>query len=269
MLKLLFITNRTDIALTAERAGVDRIWIDLETLGKEIRQKNINSVKSKHSINDIKTIAPLLTKSDLVVRVNPWNNGSEKEINEVIEAGADIIMLPYWKSVIEVDNFIRCVNFRCKTMLLLETKDAVECLESALKIQGIDEIHIGLNDLKLSYGYNDMFEPYANGMLDDITSLIKERNIPFGIGGIGRFGLGLVPSPEDIISEHYRLGSSSVILSRTFCDVEKLCDTQNVENVLKNNIDILREREKVSEAFSDKEFQEIHARIVDYYKGVI
>ena len=34
-LKLMYITNRSDVALVAEKYGVDRIWIDLETLGKE------------------------------------------------------------------------------------------------------------------------------------------------------------------------------------------------------------------------------------------
>ncbi len=37
-----------------KKNGVDRIWIDLETLGKEERQKGMNTVKSKHSIEDIK-----------------------------------------------------------------------------------------------------------------------------------------------------------------------------------------------------------------------
>ena len=36
-LKLMYITNRPDVALIAEKYGVDRIWIDLETLGKEER----------------------------------------------------------------------------------------------------------------------------------------------------------------------------------------------------------------------------------------
>lgn len=38
-LKLMYITNRVDVALVAEKYGVDRIWVDLETLGKEERQK--------------------------------------------------------------------------------------------------------------------------------------------------------------------------------------------------------------------------------------
>ena len=72
-LKLMYITNNSDVALIAEKYGVDRIWIDLETLGKEERQHNMNTVKSKHSIEDIKRIKPLLTKSDMLVRIIPYD----------------------------------------------------------------------------------------------------------------------------------------------------------------------------------------------------
>lgn len=53
-LTLMYITNNPQVALIAEKNGVDRIWIDLETLGKEERQKNKNTVKSHHFIRDIK-----------------------------------------------------------------------------------------------------------------------------------------------------------------------------------------------------------------------
>ncbi len=106
-LKLMYITNNPQVALLAQKYGVDRIWIDLETLGKEERQKNIDSVKSRHSVNDIKTIAPLLNSSEMLVRVNPWNEGSVDEINRVINAGAQLVMLPMWKTIEEVELFIR------------------------------------------------------------------------------------------------------------------------------------------------------------------
>ena len=44
-LKLMYITNNPKVALIAQKYGVSRIWIDLETFGKEERQKGINSVK--------------------------------------------------------------------------------------------------------------------------------------------------------------------------------------------------------------------------------
>lgn len=104
-LKFMYITNKPEIALIAEKYGVERVWVDLETLGKEQRQHNMNTVKSAHTISDIKNIAAVLTKSDLLVRVNPFNPCSEDEINKVISAGAKIIMLPMWKSVGEVESW--------------------------------------------------------------------------------------------------------------------------------------------------------------------
>ena len=236
-LKTFFITNNLDVALIAEKAGVDRIWIDLETLGKEERQKNINSVKSHHSIHDIEIIAPKLTTSEMMVRVNPWNENSLDEINQVIEAGADIIMLPMWKSVEEVKNFLNAVNGRTKTTLLLETKEADECLDDVLKLNGIDEIHIGLNDLHLSYGLTFMFELLSNGTVERIINKIKAKGIPYGFGGISHLGDGLIPA-EMIIMEHYRLGSTRAILSRGFCDQSKSLEEIEIEFI--NNMKALR-----------------------------
>ena len=152
-----YITNRPDVALIAEKYGVDRIWVDLETRGKESRQHNLNTVKSDHSISDIAEIKPLLSRAEMMVRVNSWFEGSPAEIEAVIAAGADIIMLPYWKTPEEVASFLNAVHGRCKTSLLLETREAVECIDEVLALGGFDEIHIGLNDLHLSYGMSFMF----------------------------------------------------------------------------------------------------------------
>ena len=142
-LVLMYITNNPDVALIAEKYGVNRIWIDLETLGKEERQKGMNTVKSKHTVGDIKKIKPLLTKAEVLVRINPWHDGSKKELEEVISAGADMIMLPMWKTVNEVENFLRTVDGRCKTTLLLETREAVECLDEVLEYGDMDDTHMG------------------------------------------------------------------------------------------------------------------------------
>ena len=54
MLKLMYITNRPEIAEIAENAGVDRIFIDLEQIGKAERQEGMDTVQSLHSLDDIK-----------------------------------------------------------------------------------------------------------------------------------------------------------------------------------------------------------------------
>ena len=90
-LSLMYITNNPQVALIAEKNGVDRIWIDLEVLGKDERQKNMNTVKSHHTIDDVVVLSKVLTKSELLVRINPWNAASPEEIKAVITAGINVI----------------------------------------------------------------------------------------------------------------------------------------------------------------------------------
>ena len=240
-LTLMYITNRPDVALVAEKYGVDRIWVDLETLGKEQRQRGLNTVKSDHTVADIAAIKPLLTASEMLVRVNRWNEGSPEEIEAVINAGADLIMLPYWKKKIEVENFLNCVRGRVKTVLLLETKEAVECIDDVLKLK-FDEIHIGLNDLYLSYGMTFMFEPLADGTVEKLCEKFKKKGVPYGFGGIARLGAGML-SAEKIIMEHYRLGSTRAILSRSFCDYKTMGSIEEIENTFRENMNRLQEYE--------------------------
>ena len=267
-LVLMYITNNPQVALIAEKYGVDRIWIDLETLGKEERQRGMNTVKSKHTIDDIKIIKPLLTRAEMLVRINPWHDGSEKEIEEVISAGADMIMLPMWKTVEEVENFLRTVAGKCKTTLLLETREAVECLDEVLKHGDMDEIHIGLNDLHLSYGLDFMFELLSNGIVEKIVKKIKRTGIPYGFGGIARLGCGDLPA-ERIIMEHYRLGSSRVILSRSFCNNDLISDLSEVENVFRNNMRLLREYEDTVSKMPDSEFVSNQAEIEKIVEKIV
>ena len=258
-LNVFYITNNLDVALIAEEAGVNRIWVDLETLGKEERQHGINSVKSHHSIHDIEIIAPQLKKSEMLVRVNPWNEDSKKEINQVIKAGAQVIMLPMWKSVEEVKRFVDAVDGRVKSTLLLETKDAEQCLDDVLRIDGVDEMHIGLNDLHLSYGLTFMFELLTNGTVERIIDKIKTKGIPYGFGGISHLGDGMIPA-EMIITEHYRLGSSRAILSRGFCDQTK--PLHELKLAFEKNVKEMREFEsKIDPSQFDSNRKELVRRV--------
>jgi len=110
----MYITNDAEIAKIAENAGVDWIFVDLEINGKEERQGHLDTVISKHEISDVKKIKSVLKKSKLLVRVNPIFEGSKDEIDSVIEYGADIVMLPFFKTKEEVNKFIGHVNGRAK-----------------------------------------------------------------------------------------------------------------------------------------------------------
>lgn len=252
---LMYITNNPIMAGIAQDAGVDRIWIDLEYKGKEERQAGMNTVKSKHTIEDIKAIRPIINKSKLMVRVNPLDDESEEEINRVVEAGADYIMLPMFKTKAEVERFISLVNGRAKTMLLLETKEAEECLETYVDVKGIDEIHIGLNDLHLAHKLTFMFELVANGTVERIANTIKAHNIRFGFGGFARIGYGILPA-ERILTHHYALGSEMAILSRGFCDANLCKNPEDVREAFLEGVRNIRLKEKEISSYTKEQFEE-------------
>jgi len=252
-LDLMYITNDPAVALIAEKNGVSRIWVDLETLGKEERQKNMNTVKSHHTTNDVAVISNILTSSELLVRVNPWNETSVDEIEAVISAGADRIMLPMWKTVTEVNSFLETVKGRVHTTLLLETKEAAEIIDEVLENPLLDEIHVGLNDLHLSYGLTFMFELLSNGMVETLCRKFKAKGIRYGFGGIARIGEGALPA-ERIVMEHYRLGSTRTILSRSFCNTDEIKDIKMVEAIFSENMARLREYENTLAFKTDSEY---------------
>ena len=218
-MELCLITDQTDFAQEAEKAGVERIMIDLEKNGKAQRQKGRGLFMSKHSIDSVIGIKAALKKSSLVVRVNALTEVSGEEIEAVLDSGADHIMLPYWHTVDEVRKFLALVRGRTRTILLVETKAAVEILPEVIKERGFDEVHIGLNDLSISMGHKVIFESLCSGMIDSLSTLIRNKGIPFGFGGIARLsgdGLRLPVNPERILGEQVRLGVSVGWLGRSF-----------------------------------------------------
>lgn len=241
-LKLMYITNKENIAKIAEESGVDWIFIDLEINGKEQRQGHLDTVISRHYIEDVEKIKNVLTKSELLVRVNPIYKGSKNEIDRVIDGGADIIMLPFFKTKDEVETFISYVNGRAKTCLLCETAEAVENIDDILTVEGIDLIHIGLNDLHLAYKMRFMFELLVDGTIEMLCRKFKSKGITYGFGGIAQLGRGDLAA-EHIIAEHYMLESSIAILSRSFCDTNKTDDFSEIMRVFKTGVNEIRDYE--------------------------
>jgi hypothetical protein len=206
--------------------------IDLEIAGKVERQKNINSVISGHNLNNVVEMNKVLSKSKLMVRVNPISNNSKMEIDEVINAGAVAIMLPMFRTVKEVETFVKFVNGRAECHLLLETGAALARIDDIAACKGITSIHIGLNDLHLELKLNFMFELLSGGIIDYACSRLKKSRVKFGFGGIGRLNGGSLINPEIILREHLRLGSSQVILSRDFKKTDSSSGTPDIMSSL-------------------------------------
>ena len=255
MLKLMYITNRPEIAQIAETAGVDRIFVDMEYIGKTERQGGMDTVQSHHTVEDVARIRGAIDKAELMVRCNPIHratseySSSAEEIDGIVKNGADIIMLPYFKSATEVKTFIDLVGGRARALPLVETPEAVESIDEILDLPGVDEIYIGLNDLSLGYHKKFMFELLADGTVEKLCFKFRQKGIPYGFGGIASVGKGLLPA-EKIIREHYRLGSTSAILSRSFCDVNKINHMGIISETFIDGVRQLREVEEECERHS-------------------
>lgn len=262
MLKLMYITNRPEIAKIASKAGVDRIFIDLEVLDKELRQGNMDTVKSHHKISDIPLVKAAITDDcELLVRLNHYYEGTKAEVDEAVQGGADIIMLPYYKTTEEVRKFLSFVDGRAKTMVLAETKEAIDIMDEVLSLDGLDEIYIGLNDMHLSLKRKFMFELLTDGTVEKLTTKIKAKGIPFGFGGIARLDYGMVPA-QMIIPEHYRLGSEIVILSRSFCNVNKIESIDEIKSLFESGVKEVRDFEKMLNSKDEAFFEENRQNLI-------
>ena len=251
-IKYMYLTSDPEQAKTAEMSGVDRIFLDLEILGKYERQGHLDTVVSHSSLDDVKKLRAVIKKSQLLVRCNPAHEGLKPEIDRIISDGADIIMLPYFKTADEVRFFLKCVDGRVPTVLLFETAEAVQNVDEILNLEGITEVYIGLNDLHLSYNMKFMFELLADGTVEKLCKKFKAKGLPYGFGGIAKIGEGQLKS-EYIIGEHKRLGSTCAILSRTFRHEVK--GSRPVEN-MSCEISLLRRRENEVSTWTSEQFEE-------------
>lgn len=260
-IKLMYIANEPNIAHIAEKNGVDRIFVDLEVRNKAKRQKNIDSVKSHHCLDDINKIKDTLTTAELLVRSNAMYEGSQKEINEIVSRGADIVMLPMWETVDDAKRFRDYIDGRAKVMLLLETIPAEKSLDEVLELDGIDEILIGLNDLHLQYKLKFLFELLANGKIDELMNKMVAKGLPCGFGGIASLDKGMI-SGRNILAEHYRLHSSMAILSRSFCDTSKIKNEDEIENIFHQGIIDIRDFEESLTKQNEEYFELNHQEVI-------
>ena len=215
MLELIQITNDPAFARRCDAIGGFRLFVDLERLGKAQRQAGRNTFISTHEVADVGRVKAVLRQSRLMVRVNPLHPDSSAEVEAVLAQGADLLMLPMFTSARELGDFSALVSGRVPIVPLLETAQALDSLDGWIATPGLEGVFVGLNDLHVSLGHRFMFEPLAEGIVERVATAVHGYDIQFGFGGIARLGEGELPG-RDVLAEHLRLGSQSVILSRTF-----------------------------------------------------
>lgn len=265
--KLMILCDDPKSAIDAQNAGIDRVFYDLEYIGKAERQHGRNTVKSNNSIEDIPAIRKVVTTSELLVRTNPIHAYSQAEVDKAVAYGADVLMLPMVMDHHDVEQYVAMVGGRAKVCIMIETAAAMARLDKILAVRGVDEIFVGLNDLHITMGLSFMFELLSGGLVEYIAEKCNKAGIPFGFGGIARIGEGDLPS-DYILGEHVRLGSQSVILSRTFKGVVGV-DANAHEINLKEEVDKVRNRMTEISNWSEVAFDENQKKIIESVDKVL
>lgn len=210
-------TNRPGLAAAADRAGVDRVGLDLELLGKLERQRGLGTWISSHTEAELPKVFAALGLARRFVRCNPPHAGLESEIERLLARGAEVIMLPHFHTVPEAEYFARVIAGRALAVLLVETVAAASRVGKLGGIPGIDEIHFGLNDLSLDLGVKPSLAMLSTPLLEDACATLAAQGFPYAVGGIGRVGDASLPVPSDLVYAQYpRLGATGALLSRAF-----------------------------------------------------
>lgn len=212
----LFTANPT-LAQSADSAGIERIGIDLERIGKRARQGHLQTWISDHEINDLLAISSGLRRAKLFARCNPINSNSEQEINQLVACGVKVIMLPNFKTCAEAEFFLRILDDRAYPVLLVETAEATAIVPDLCRIPGACEIHFGLNDLRLSLGLPSHFHVLTSALLSRMSSEVLSAGLRLGVGGLGKIGDVHLPIPPDlVVAQMWRLGATASLVARSF-----------------------------------------------------
>ena len=211
-MELYALTDDVATALNFEAAGVTRVFLDLETLGKDARQPGGNTVISHHRLNQIERIRNQLTTADLIVRIDPWNPKTGEQVARVLDQGANTVMLPMFRTMDEVEQVAELVKGKAALVPLCETPESLTLIKQLCSMNEVTDLHIGLNDLHLAREDRFMFEIFLD---DSWASIFEQATKPIGFGGISTLHAGVVPG-RLIMAEHATRNSNGVILSRSF-----------------------------------------------------
>lgn len=209
-------TNDVEVAGWADAGGVDRIGIDLESVGKRERQGGLGTWISPYTIADLDRICPAVRHAELFVRLNPLHPGSREEVDAVLAREVGVIMLPNFTGADDVAAFLEIVAGRARVVPLVERLAAVDSIAD-LAALGVAEIHVGLNDLSLDMGLANRLAVLATPVMEDVASAARRAGLRLGVGGLGRAGDATLPVPSDLVyAQQARLGSTGALIARSF-----------------------------------------------------
>jgi hypothetical protein len=196
----------------AQAVGLQNFMVDCEWKGKPERQAG-RDTDTSHSSFEFIAKASAIENTKIHCRINEFGSWTIREIEPAIEAGAYQIFLPMVRSVKEVEQFLRLIDNRVKSAILVETDEAVNHARDLAQLP-LDSVYVGFNDLAISRDYQVIFQPIIDGTLEYLRETFT--NTYFGFGGATFLGCGHPCPTEFLLAEMNRLSCDFVFLRRSF-----------------------------------------------------
>jgi hypothetical protein len=209
-------TSDPELARRADAAGVDRIGLDLERDGKRARQAGRGTWVSPHDEADLGPLAAAVERAALFARVEPARAGGVEQAARLAAAGVRVVMVPMFRGADEVAE-IAAAAPGAAIVPLVETPDGVAAIEEVLAVPGVDEVHVGINDLSLALGLPNRFAVLCSPAVERVAAVARDRGARLGVGGLGRARQPGLPVPADLVyARQAQLGATSALMSRAF-----------------------------------------------------
>ena len=193
-------------------AGAAGVIVDWERRGKARRQQGQDTQINADTPADLVAVRSA-TRGRVLCRVNGAGPWTRDEVTLAAELGADEVLLPMVRTPADVDAALDAAGERCGVGILVETEDAVRCVD-ALAERPLTRVYLGLNDLRIDRGaVDDLFTPLVDGTVDAVRRAVR---VPFGAAGLTLPERG-APVPSRLLAgELARVEASFTFLRRSF-----------------------------------------------------
>lgn len=210
-LELLLFTHDVEYAAAAMDAGMGAIVIDWEWSDKTGRQAGWNTEVNHGTDDDLEAMRSRL-RGHIVCRVNNTPQARKIEARRAVDLGADEIWLPMVRAVSEVEECLAAVDGNAAVGVLVETGQALN-LGRELSRLPLARVYMGLNDLHIDTGSDNLFSALGDGTVEEFRSAFSGK---FGVAGVTRPGCGRPLPARLLLAEMARLSCDFAVARRSF-----------------------------------------------------
>lgn len=195
-----------------QASGFSSFIVDLEHMGKDLRQLGFDTEINRSTAEDIRAVAAM-PQTRVWARLNAFGGHTRDEVEGAIHNGAEVVVLPMVKSLREVDLFTRLVDERAETCVMMETPEGF-AMAAELDRTPIAAVYFGLNDYAIATKQFNIFGPLRDGVIQRAREALPSKR--FGFGGLTHVKLGQPVPCIMILEELERLDCQMTFLRRSF-----------------------------------------------------